>query len=276
MSVGYELVGDDEREVTIARLHDAYAAGRLTADELTQRLENAMTSRTQADLDAVLAGLSKRVTQRGGRGLPGLKPLLIAAGVVVLVGGAFLAGQSSTSEPQPPVPPPAAVAVPKDAAPAVPAVPEPPTVAEAPADTAPEQPAEAQDGGGQPSGPYTMSLSKAEELATVTSFLETKTAKGKFVVVTVMFKNVSKSPQKYSIRDDSARLHGPEGTEYQPDSFVSAGVTYNRDKENTAVDGLNPGLSAPVVLVFDVPKELTPKSVTVVGAEGAAGTLLEL
>ncbi|MGN9779784.1 DUF1707 domain-containing protein [Nonomuraea sp. ZG12] len=63
-------------DIAIAHLHDAFAAGRLTSDELAQRLENAMTSRTQADLGAVLAGLRGTSPAQATKGSGRLKPLL--------------------------------------------------------------------------------------------------------------------------------------------------------------------------------------------------------
>ncbi|MGN9779785.1 DUF4352 domain-containing protein [Nonomuraea sp. ZG12] len=97
---------------------------------------------------------------------------------------------------------------------------------------------------------------------------------GKFVVATVTFKIVSKTPQKYHIQDSSAHLRGPDGTEYQPDSWTSSGA--NSDLDNRAADGINPGLSAPVVLVFDIPKEVRPAGLVVFATEGSAGTSFRL
>lgn len=50
-------VGDAEREACAERLRDAYADGRLTHDELTDRLATCMAARRQAELDPLVADL---------------------------------------------------------------------------------------------------------------------------------------------------------------------------------------------------------------------------
>lgn len=50
-------VGDAEREVTLERLRDGHAEGRLDADEFYGRLDAVYTARTFADLDALVADL---------------------------------------------------------------------------------------------------------------------------------------------------------------------------------------------------------------------------
>src|SRR5690242_1797114 len=61
-------VSDAEREPAIERLRQAYAEGRLDRAELDQRLHLAMTARTRADLDAVLADLSPRPSSAASAG----------------------------------------------------------------------------------------------------------------------------------------------------------------------------------------------------------------
>ena len=51
-------VSHAEREPVVDRLQQAYAEGRLDMAELDLRLHLAMTSKTRADLDAVLADLT--------------------------------------------------------------------------------------------------------------------------------------------------------------------------------------------------------------------------
>jgi hypothetical protein len=46
-------VSDTEREAVAAQLREHYAQGRLSLDELNERLDRAFASRTRADLDAV-------------------------------------------------------------------------------------------------------------------------------------------------------------------------------------------------------------------------------
>ena len=54
---GHLRVGNAEREAAIADLQQAAADGKLTPDELDQRVEAALTARTYADLDALLDDL---------------------------------------------------------------------------------------------------------------------------------------------------------------------------------------------------------------------------
>jgi hypothetical protein len=46
-----------ERELAVGRLNEQYVAGRLTADELSERLTQAYAARTRGDLDGVLGDL---------------------------------------------------------------------------------------------------------------------------------------------------------------------------------------------------------------------------
>jgi hypothetical protein len=58
MASGYEMrVGDAEREVTAAELREHYASGRLTLDELNERLDKAFAAKTRGDLDALMRDL---------------------------------------------------------------------------------------------------------------------------------------------------------------------------------------------------------------------------
>jgi hypothetical protein len=50
-------VGDADRDATAAQLREHYAAGRLTLDELNERLEQTFAARTGADLNAVMRDL---------------------------------------------------------------------------------------------------------------------------------------------------------------------------------------------------------------------------
>jgi hypothetical protein len=70
-------VGDAERESVAAQLREHYAAGRLTLDELNERLDRAFASRTRTDLNAVTHDLPYAPpsgvlpsdgTRRGGAG----------------------------------------------------------------------------------------------------------------------------------------------------------------------------------------------------------------
>src|SRR5215471_16646592 len=69
MASGFEMrVGDAEREAAAAELREHYASGRLTLDELNERLDAAFAAKTRADLNAVM------------RDLPSARPGWSAAG----------------------------------------------------------------------------------------------------------------------------------------------------------------------------------------------------
>jgi hypothetical protein len=63
MSSGFDASGNEmrvgtaEREAIAAELREHYASGRLTLDELNERLEAAFAARTRADLTAVMRDL---------------------------------------------------------------------------------------------------------------------------------------------------------------------------------------------------------------------------
>lgn len=57
MSISETLASDAERERVSERLRTAVAEGRLTTEELSERLERTFAARTHAELDGVVAGL---------------------------------------------------------------------------------------------------------------------------------------------------------------------------------------------------------------------------
>jgi Domain of unknown function (DUF1707)/2TM domain len=57
MDEGLVRIGDEERERTVAVLHEHASRGRLDPEELDERVERALRSRTQEDLDALTADL---------------------------------------------------------------------------------------------------------------------------------------------------------------------------------------------------------------------------
>ena len=62
----YDLrIGDAERDLAMTQLREHFVAGRLTFDELTERIDAALVAKTQRQVDRLLADL------RGPRGLPG-------------------------------------------------------------------------------------------------------------------------------------------------------------------------------------------------------------
>jgi hypothetical protein len=62
MATGYNMrVGDADRDATAAQLREHYADGRLTLDELNERLDQTFAGKTKADLNAVLRDLPHAV-----------------------------------------------------------------------------------------------------------------------------------------------------------------------------------------------------------------------
>jgi hypothetical protein len=58
MATGYNIrVGDADREATASQLREHYADGRLTLEELNERLDEAFTAKTRADLNTVMRDL---------------------------------------------------------------------------------------------------------------------------------------------------------------------------------------------------------------------------
>jgi hypothetical protein len=65
----YDLrIGDAERDATMAQLRDHFVAGRLTFDELTERIDLALAAKTQGQIDGLMADLPR--PPRGARGEP--------------------------------------------------------------------------------------------------------------------------------------------------------------------------------------------------------------
>jgi len=58
MATGYNVrVGDADREAVAAQLREHYADGRLTLEELDERLDQAFAAKTKADLNTVMRDL---------------------------------------------------------------------------------------------------------------------------------------------------------------------------------------------------------------------------
>ena len=56
----YDLrIGDAERDATMAQLRDHFVAGRLTLDELTERLDLALAAKTKSQIDGLMADLPR-------------------------------------------------------------------------------------------------------------------------------------------------------------------------------------------------------------------------
>jgi hypothetical protein len=69
MASGYDMrVGDAEREATAAELREHYASGRLTLEELNERLDKAFAAKTRADLDGLMRDLPSARPRGAGSG----------------------------------------------------------------------------------------------------------------------------------------------------------------------------------------------------------------
>jgi hypothetical protein len=56
----YDLrIGDAERDATMSQLRDHFVAGRLTFDELTERIDLALAAKTQGHIDGLMADLPR-------------------------------------------------------------------------------------------------------------------------------------------------------------------------------------------------------------------------
>jgi len=71
MATGSNIrVGDADRDATATQLREHYAAGRLTLDELNERLEQTFAARTGTDLNAVMRDLPSLDGARARAGGP--------------------------------------------------------------------------------------------------------------------------------------------------------------------------------------------------------------
>src|SRR5947208_15930110 len=69
MATGYNVrVGDADREAVAAQLREHYADGRLTLEELNERIDETFAAKTKADLNTVMRDLP--LASRPGSGLP--------------------------------------------------------------------------------------------------------------------------------------------------------------------------------------------------------------
>jgi uncharacterized protein DUF1707 len=111
MATGSEIrVSDAEREAVASQLRDNFADGRLTLDELNERLDLAFAAKTRADLNvltrdlpmtprpatgtagrALQAGVPRSRSRSGGA-FAAVAPLLAMFWVCAVLGGVFLFG----------------------------------------------------------------------------------------------------------------------------------------------------------------------------------------
>jgi hypothetical protein len=69
MATGYNVrVGDADREAAAAQLREHYADGRLTLDELNERLDQTFAAKTTADLNTVMRDLPQSTQPWAGAG----------------------------------------------------------------------------------------------------------------------------------------------------------------------------------------------------------------
>jgi hypothetical protein len=67
MATGYNVrVGDAEREAVAAQLREHYADGRLTLEELNERLDQAFAAKTKTDLNTVMRDLPQAAQPAAG------------------------------------------------------------------------------------------------------------------------------------------------------------------------------------------------------------------
>jgi hypothetical protein len=68
----YDLrIGDAERDAAMAQLREHFVAGRLSLDELTERIDLALTAKTQRQIDGLMADLPRPPkASRAGSGRP--------------------------------------------------------------------------------------------------------------------------------------------------------------------------------------------------------------
>jgi len=56
----YDLrIGDSERDTAMEQLREHFAAGRLTLDELTERIDGVLAAKTQSQIDALMMDLPR-------------------------------------------------------------------------------------------------------------------------------------------------------------------------------------------------------------------------
>lgn len=67
MATGYNVrVGDADRDATATQLREHYADGRLTLEELNERLDQTFAAKTKADLNTVMRDLPQTVPPGSG------------------------------------------------------------------------------------------------------------------------------------------------------------------------------------------------------------------
>ncbi len=82
----YDLrIGDVERDAAMAALREHFAAGRLTFDELTDRIDGALTAKTQGQIDALMADLPRIPSPPANKEPGGIEDMSDAGRYLVLL-----------------------------------------------------------------------------------------------------------------------------------------------------------------------------------------------
>ena len=64
----YDLrIGDAERDAAMAQLREHFADGRLSLDELTERIDGALRAKTQRQIDALMVDLPRLSNRQPGK-----------------------------------------------------------------------------------------------------------------------------------------------------------------------------------------------------------------
>ena len=72
MATGYNVrVGDADRDAVATQLREHFADGRLTLDELNERLDQAFAAKTKADLNTVMRDLPQAARPTAGHAVRG-------------------------------------------------------------------------------------------------------------------------------------------------------------------------------------------------------------
>jgi hypothetical protein len=96
-----------------------------------------------------------------------------------------------------------------------------------------------------------------------------KTAQGQFCLVTVTVKNIGSQPQIFNGGDQKA--HAPDGTTYG--NSGDAELYANKDTQ-TFLEQINPGNSVTGMLVFDIPKTATIKTLELHDSPFSGGVIV--
>ena len=85
------LASDRDREQVATALREATAEGRLTVDELSERLDRTYAARTRSELDRVVSGLPARAPATGEEGYPVVAVVGAVALMVLVPFGSLIA-----------------------------------------------------------------------------------------------------------------------------------------------------------------------------------------